>query len=142
SYGQVKGWQEYGHTIAPFTQLGGAFERATGRPPFDLPASWTAAKSTLNLATPFNFVTDNDIIGGNSGSPIIDRRAELVGLAFDGNIHSLGGDYWFDPALNRTVGVHSQIILHALEKIYHADRLVNELRSPAAKRSTTSTGMP
>lgn len=128
TYGQVKGWEERGRAVPPFTNLGGAFERATGRFPFALPESWLRAKSKLNLQTPFNFVTTNDIIGGNSGSPVIDRNAELVGLIFDGNIHSLGGDYWFDSALNRAVAVDSAAILEALDKVYGAGRVLEELR--------------
>jgi V8-like Glu-specific endopeptidase len=78
--------------------------------------------------TPLNFVTDNDIIGGNSGSPMINKDAEIVGLIFDGNIHSLGGNYGFDEALNRAVAVHSSAILEALEKIYGAKRVLDELK--------------
>ena len=107
----------------------GAFDRATGRPPFDLPASWLAARAKLGARTPFNFVTTNDIIGGNSGSPVINKDGEVVGLVFDGNIHSLGGDYGFDESKNRAVAVHSAAILEALAKIYGADRLVKELRA-------------
>ncbi|MCC6394809.1 MAG: S46 family peptidase [Bryobacterales bacterium] len=128
TYGQVKGWEEKGRAVPPFTNLGGAFERATGRFPFALPESWLRAKTKLNLQTPFNFVTTNDIIGGNSGSPVIDRNAELVGLIFDGNIHSLGGDYGFDAALNRAVAVDSAAILEALDKVYGAGRVLGELR--------------
>jgi V8-like Glu-specific endopeptidase len=76
--------------------------------------------------------TTNDIIGGNSGSPVVNRDAQVVGLIFDGNIQSLGGDYGFDPSVNRAVAVHSAAILEALEKIYGAQRLVNELRGTQA----------
>ena len=92
-----------------------------------LPASWLKAKSRLELKTPFNFVTTNDITGGNSGSPIIDRNADIVGLAFDGNIHSLGGSFGYDETMNRCVGVHSAAILEALAKVYDAPALVKEL---------------
>ena len=128
SYGQVKGWDENGKHIEPITDYAGAFARATGRTPFDLPQSWIAAKNKLVLKTPFNFVTTNDIVGGNSGSPVINKNGELVGLVFDGNLPSLGGDYGFDETVNRTVAVHSEGILQALSKIYGADRIVNELR--------------
>jgi S1-C subfamily serine protease len=74
-----------------------------------------------------NFVTDNDIIGGNSGSPVVNRKSEVVGLVFDGNIQSLGGDYGFDAAVNRTVAVHSQALIEALGKVYGAHRLVHEI---------------
>ena len=110
SYGTVEGWSEKGKPVEPFTVLAGAYERHTGRDPFALPESWLASKGKLNLQTRFNFVTTNDIIGGNSGSPVIDRNAQIVGLVFDGNIHSLGGDYGFDPSVNRTVAVHSAAI--------------------------------
>jgi hypothetical protein len=127
SFGKVEGWKENGNTVEPITTMRGAFDRQTGRPPFDLPASWLKARERLALDTPFNLVTDNDIIGGNSGSPMIDRNARIVGLVFDGNIHSLGGDYWFEDATNRTVAVHSAALLEALDKIYEARRLVDEL---------------
>src|SRR5690606_13370428 len=103
SYGVVKGWEEGGRTIAPFTRMGGLFDRATGAEPYALPAHWLEKKDRLDLSTPMNFATDNDIIGGNSGSPALNRKGELVGLIFDGNIHSLGGEYGFDPATNRAV---------------------------------------
>ncbi len=133
TFGQVKGWKEGSREVAPFTTFAGAFERATGRDPFALPESWIAAKGRLNLATRLNFATTNDIIGGNSGSPVVNRSAEIVGLIFDGNIHSLGGEYGFDEALNRAVAVHSDAILEALAKIYGAQRVVDELRPPAAR---------
>jgi hypothetical protein len=128
SYGTVKGFMENGKKVPPFTTFGGAFDRATGREPFALAPSWLKAKPKLNLATPLNFVTTNDIIGGNSGSPVINKDAQLVGLIFDGNIHSLGGNYGFDEALNRAVAVDSRAILEALEKIYRADRVLGELQ--------------
>lgn len=127
SFGTVKGWVEDGKTVAPYTTFGSTFERHSGADPFALPKSWLAAKGQVDLATPMNFVTTNDIIGGNSGSPVFNRDAEIVGLIFDGNIHSLGGDYGFDDILNRAVAVDSRAILHALEKVYKVDRLVNEL---------------
>lgn len=127
SYGQVKGWKANGRDVPPFTSLAGAYERATGRDPYALPQSWLAAKERLDLSTPFDFVTDNDIIGGNSGSPVFDRDLRIVGLVFDGNLPSLGGDYGFDAAVNRAVSVHSSAILEALSRIYGADRLVAEL---------------
>lgn len=128
SYGSVKGWVENGRPVPPFTTFGGAFDRHTGREPFALPPSWLNTKDQLNLSTPFNFVSTNDVIGGNSGSPVIDRDRQVVGLIFDGNIHSLGGNYGFDPALNRSVAVHSSAILEALEKVYKARRVLEELK--------------
>jgi len=127
SHGEVKGWTDKGRAVAPFTDIGGAFKRHTGAPPFALPKSWLDARDRLDPAQRFNFVTTNDIIGGNSGSPLINRSAEVVGLAFDGNIHSLGGAFWFDERLNRTVAVHSGAILEALRKVYGADALAKEL---------------
>jgi len=127
SYGDVRGWDEHGHTVAPFTTYGGAFERATGVDPFALPPSWLAAKPKLDMAQRLNFVTTNDIIGGNSGSPVINRNREIVGLIFDGNIQSLGGDFWYDIATNRAVAVHAGAIIDALQNIYGAGDLAKEM---------------
>jgi hypothetical protein len=132
SYGAVRGWPERGQNVSPFTVMGGAFDRHTGEDPFALPKKWLAAKPRLALDTKLNFVTTNDIIGGNSGSPVINKEAQIVGLVFDGNIHSLGGEYFFDEKLNRTVSVHSSAILEALQKIYSAERIAQELRGGAA----------
>jgi hypothetical protein len=131
SYGQVKGWREGTRDIPPFTTLAGAFERATGKDPFALPPSWLEAKDRLDLATPFDLVTTNDIVGGNSGSPVVNARAEIVGLVFDGNLPSLGGEYFFDASSNRAVAVHSAAIVEALTKIYRAAGLVAELKGGA-----------
>ncbi len=129
SYGSVQGYVQDGRRVAPFTTLGGAFDRATGREPFALPRSWLDARAKLDPRTPFNFVTSNDIIGGNSGSPVINARGEVVGLVFDGNIQSLGGDYGFDASVNRTVSVHSSAIIEALDTIYGARRILDELKA-------------
>ena len=131
SYGTVKGWTEGDHAVAPFTTMAGAFDRATGADPFQLPDSWIKAKGRLNLATPFDFASTNDIIGGNSGSPLVNRKGEVAGLIFDGNIHSLGGDYGYDPALNRAVAVDSAALLEAMDKVYGAGRIVKELTGSA-----------
>ena len=133
SFGSVQGYTEGERTVRPFTSIGGAFERHTGAEPFALPASWLAAKPKLRLDLPMNFVTTNDIIGGNSGSPMVNQRAEIVGLVFDGNIQSLGGDFGYDAAHNRTVAVHSAALLEALDKVYGARSLIEELgaRAPA-----------
>jgi len=127
SYGEVSGWSEGGREILPFTDFAGAFARDTGVDPFALPQSWHTAKSRLDLAQRFNFVTTNDIIGGNSGSPMINRSGEIVGLIFDGNIHSLGGAFWFDARTNRAVAVHSGAILESLSKVYGAADLAREI---------------
>ncbi len=131
SYGAVRGWTENGKPISPFTTMGGAFDRHTGEDPFALPQKWLSSKSRLALDTRLNFTTTNDIIGGNSGSPVINKDAQIVGLIFDGNIHSLGGDFSFDERVNRAVSVHSSAILEALQKIYAADRIAQELRGGA-----------
>jgi hypothetical protein len=128
SYGVVKGWNEGGVDVKPITTIGGAFDRATGKPPFALPKSWIAAKDKLNRSTPFDFCTTADIIGGNSGSPVINKEGQIVGLIFDGNIHSLGGDYAFDPIKNRAVAVHSEGLIEALDKVYGAKRIRDELK--------------
>jgi hypothetical protein len=127
TYGAVKGWEEKGKQVESFTRTSRLFERTTGERPFMLPDSWQAAREDLDPDTPFNFVATTDITGGNSGSPIVAADGNLVGLAFDGNIHSIAGDYWFDPATNRTVGVNTAIMLEALKTVYGADHLVEEL---------------
>ncbi|MGO9172350.1 MAG: S46 family peptidase [Rhodomicrobium sp.] len=127
SYGTVRGYMQDGKEIAPITRIAGLFERATGAPPFKLPETWASARGSLNMEQPMNFVTDNDIIGGNSGSPVINAAGEIVGLIFDGNIQSLGGDFGFDPAVNRAVAVNVGALREGLAKVYHADRLVAEL---------------
>jgi hypothetical protein len=139
SHGSVRGWTEDGETVAPFTDLARLWARATGEDPFRVPASWLEAREELPPSTPFNFVADTDIVGGNSGSPMVDAAGRLVGLVFDGNIHSIAGSYWFDPELNRTVAVHPAILLEALETVYGAGVLVDELTvAPAAAASETT----
>jgi Peptidase S46 len=128
SYGTVKGYWQDDKFIEPMTRIGGLFERATGAPPYQLPESWIAAKPVLNMDQPMNFVTTNDIIGGNSGSPVINKAGEIVGLIFDGNIQSLGGDFGFDPAVNRAVAVNVGALREALTRVYHADRIAAELK--------------
>ena len=129
SYGAVRGYESEGKKVAPLTYMGGTFERASGKDPFQLPASWTKAQNKLRASTPMNFCSDNDIIGGNSGSPVFNKNLEIVGLVFDGNIESLGGDYFFDESVNRTVSVASEGLIEALEKVYDAQRVVQELKS-------------
>jgi hypothetical protein len=127
SYGQMKGYQEGDRTVKPQTDIGGAFARRTDSEPFALPESWLKAEKNLNGATAFNFCTTNDIIGGNSGSPVINKTGEVVGLIFDGNIQSLGGNFYFDENVNRAVAVHSAGITEILNHVYHADRIVKDL---------------
>ncbi|HEY8550754.1 MAG TPA: S46 family peptidase [Vicinamibacterales bacterium] len=127
TYGSVAGWKENGRTIEPFTQLDRLFERATGAPPFQLPSRWLEARPRLDLTARANFVATTDIIGGNSGSPMVDAQGRIVGLVFDGNIHAIAGSFWFDPEMNRTVAVHPQFIRTALQHVYPVNRLAQEL---------------
>jgi hypothetical protein len=127
SYGAMQGWDEKGQAVRPWTELSRAFERATGEPPFRIPPRWMAAKDSLDMSTRANFTTNNDIVGGNSGSPMVNAQGEIVGLAFDGNIHSISGSYWFDERMNRTIGVHPAYIRAALEKVYGASALLGEI---------------
>jgi V8-like Glu-specific endopeptidase len=133
SYGQMKGYEEKGNFIKPETTIAGAYARNTGRDPFALPESWMKAKSKLNQNTPLDMCTTNDIIGGNSGSPVINKDAEVVGLIFDGNIQSLGGDFGYDGSVNRAVAVHSASIIEVLDKVYGAQRIVDDLKGSSAK---------
>ncbi len=128
SDGVIAGWEEQGKLISPFTQIAGIFQRATGYSPYKLADSWLNAKGKLDATARFNQVSTNDIIGGNSGSPLINAKGEIVGLVFDGNIHSLGGAYHFDESLNRTVSVHPAVMMEALNKVYDAKHLVKELQ--------------
>lgn len=128
SYGQVKGWVERGEQVPFQTTMGGTFERATGNPPFDLAPAFAAHRAQIDPSVTYDFVTTNDIIGGNSGSPVIDRAGSVIGAAFDGNIHSLGGNYGYDPNLNRTVVVSTAAVQEALETIYPAPALLAELK--------------
>lgn len=130
AYGTVKGYEAGTTKVSPKTTVHGLFERNAAfdnEHPFDLPQQWLDKKSELDMSTPYNFVSTCDIIGGNSGSPILDRDAKVVGLVFDGNIESLPGNYWFDAEVNRCVGVHSAIMIEALVKVYEEFGLVNEL---------------
>ncbi|RZA06417.1 MAG: S46 family peptidase [Proteobacteria bacterium] len=130
SYGTLEGFEENGQRVKPITDFAGAFARHTGRDPYRLPESWLKNKDNLDLKAPLNFSSSNDIVGGNSGSPVVNAKAEVVGLIFDGNIQSLGGTYGYDAKVNRAVSVHSAGILEALRKIYRADRLVEDLLKP------------
>jgi hypothetical protein len=127
SYGAVAGYEENGRTVTPTTNFAGAYAHATGRDPFKLPDSWVKAQKSVDANAQLNFVSTNDIIGGNSGSPVIGRNGEAIGLIFDGNIQSLGGDFGYDAGQNRAIAVDVTGITEALKSIYHADRLVEEL---------------
>jgi hypothetical protein len=130
SYGAVEGYMENGKKVPPFTTLGGLYLRSDQFKhefPYNLPQRWMEKKSALNLNTPFNFVSTNDIIGGNSGSPTINQNGELVGLIFDGNIQSLVGDFMYDPTVNRAISVDSRGMLEVLKKVFGANEIVSEL---------------
>ncbi|WP_282009447.1 S46 family peptidase [Brevundimonas aveniformis] len=127
SYGRVAGWTYRGQEIEPFTYINGLYDRATGSSPFDLAPQWAAAQGRVNGDVVFDYTTTNDIIGGNSGSPVVNAAGEVVGAAFDGNIHSLGGNYGYDGALNRTVVVSSSAITEALRNVYGREALLHEL---------------
>jgi hypothetical protein len=127
SYGDVRGWEEKGKEVEPFTKLSRLYERTTGKDPFRLPQRWLDARDRLDPNLPFDYVTTHDIVGGNSGSPVVDAQGRLVGLAFDGNIHSIAGSYWYDERMNRAVAVHPAIIVAALREVYGAKALAAEL---------------
>ncbi len=127
TYGAVQGWSEAGTAVDPVTHLDRLYARATGAPPFALPKSWLDARSGLDMNARANFVATTDIVGGNSGSPVVNAKGEVVGLAFDGNIHSISGSYWFDTAKNRTVAVHPQFMRTGLTQVYQAAALAQEL---------------
>jgi len=130
TFGPVQGYPMNGSQAAPFTTLHGLYDRSLGfdrRPPWDLPARFWDRRARLALDTRVNFVCQCDIIGGNSGSPVLNRAAELVGVVFDGNIESLPGRFLFDPRANRAVAVHAGYLLHALEELYDAGELADEL---------------
>ncbi|MEO8927550.1 MAG: S46 family peptidase, partial [Caulobacteraceae bacterium] len=103
---------------------------ATGKAPFELAPKWLAARGKLNDATIFDFTSDNDIVGGNSGSPIVNAKAEVIGAVFDGNILSLGGAFAFDDAVNRGVSVSTAAATEALRTVYGQEALVGELTAP------------
>ncbi len=132
SDGVVDGFPYNGTIAPPVTTFYGMYDRYFGfnkEYPWNLPEKWVNAPAEFNLATPFNFVSTNDIIGGNSGSPVINKKAEIVGLAFDGNIQSLPGNFIFTTEENRTVSVHSKGMYEALKNVYKASRLSGELKS-------------
>ena len=130
SYGTVKGYKENGKDIPYFTMMGGAYEHAAehdNQLPYNLPESWMNAKSKLDLKTPLNFVSTADIIGGNSGSPTVNKQGEVVGIIFDGNIESLSANFAYSDVQSRAVSVDSRGIQEALRKIYGAGALADEL---------------
>jgi hypothetical protein len=130
SYGAVKGYMENGKWVPPFTTLGGLYARSNKFHhafPYNLPARWVSKQRILNPRTPFNFVSTNDITGGNSGSPIINKNRELVGLIFDGNIQSIVGDFDFDESVNRSISVDVRGMMEVLRKVFGANEIADEL---------------
>ncbi len=130
AFGPVMGYEQNGQQIPAWTKIGGAFEheqKHQGQADYVLPASWKKAEASLTKSTPFNFVSTADIIGGNSGSPVVNRAGELVGLIFDGNVQSLSGNYIYTDKQARSVSVHSSAIREALQTVYGADGIVKEL---------------
>jgi hypothetical protein len=129
SYGKVEGWTDNGVTVPPFTYYRGLWDRAMGQFPFALTPRWKNAQAKVDPDTVFDFVSDNDVVGGNSGSPAIDARGNVLGAIFDGNIESLGGDFGLDDRVNRAVSVSTAAITEALRNVYGDQSLVAELTS-------------
>lgn len=137
SYGTVQGYTENGKKVAPFTTLGGLYARADQfkqKFPYVLPPRWMEKKSAIDPNTHFNFVSTNDIIGGNSGSPTINQNGELVGLIFDGNIQSLVGDFMYDQSVNRAISVDSKGMLEILKKVFDAKEIAAELTASSTSK--------
>jgi len=135
SYGAIEGYKLNGKNVPWFTTMGGAYEHATrhgSKYPYELPASWLKHKGDIDLSTPFDTASTPDIIGGNSGSPVINKDAEVVGIIFDGNIESLPWNFMYSDKVGRSIEVDSRAIIESLRKIYHADALVNELTGTAS----------
>jgi hypothetical protein len=130
AFGQAKGYEENGAQIPYQTTFKGLFGRAEShrfKPPFDLPARWLDKKKELDASTPFNWVATTDSIGGNSGSPMINRKGEIIGINFDRNLHGLGRDFFYTDVRARNVAVHTRAITEALRKVYGAEELVKSL---------------
>ncbi len=133
SYGAVKGYRENGKFVSPFTTLGGLYARAAKfkhRFPYVLPQRWMEKQKSVNPGTLFNFVSTNDIIGGNSGSPTINKNRELVGLIFDGNMQSLVGNFDYDESVNRSISVDVRGMLEVLRRVFNANEIADELMKP------------
>jgi hypothetical protein len=134
SYGTVRGYEQDGKQIPAFTDFAGLYQRSAehdNKSPFELPQRWINKKADVNLATHFNFVSNADIIGGNSGSPVVNKANEFVGIIFDGNLQSLVLDCIYTDTQARAVSVDSAAITEALRNVYNAQPLVDELESAA-----------
>lgn len=127
SIGTVRGWKQDGKDIPPFTDFAGMYAHATGSEPFRLPKRWMDAKAAVKPGTHVDFVSTNDIVGGNSGSPVIDREGHAVGLIFDGNLPSLAGDLYYDIGSNRAVATDTSAIIAALRDVYKEPALADEM---------------
>ncbi len=133
SFGPIAGYSQEGRQVAPYATIGDLYERYRdrhGAPGFDLPERWIKGEGKIDPRTPFNFICAADIIGGNSGSPVINTKGELTGLIFDGNIQSLPGAFVYDGAQNRAVAVDSRAIIAALRELYGAGKLADEITGP------------
>lgn len=138
AFGLVKGYQQDGQAIAPWTTIGGAFQHAeahANKPPYQMPGSWAQARGKLNPGTPLDFVSTADIIGGNSGSPVVDRQGDLVGVIFDSNRQGVPANLEYSDTQARAVSVDVRAILEALKSAYHDDALVQELTPPEASKN-------
>jgi hypothetical protein len=145
SYGAIKGYELNGQHVPWFTTLGGAYEHAAkhgSKYPYELPESWLKAKPSLDLKTPFDTVSTPDIIGGNSGSPVINKNAEIVGIIFDGNIESLPWNFVYDDVIGRSIATDSRAIVEVLRKIYKADALVEELSGGGTAKGVSQIRKP
>jgi hypothetical protein len=128
AYGPVKGYTNAKGEKVPYTtRIAGVYKRATGVEPFRLPPSWKEAKNRLDMNTPFNFVTTNDTHGGNSGSPTLNTKGEIIGILFDGNLEGLPNRFVYTDEQARSIHVASQVIIESLDKVYGAKRLLAEL---------------
>ena len=131
SFGPVKGYRNAeGKNVVYATDFTGLYARATGQEPYRLPDRWLKMRSALAVKTPFNFVSTADIIGGNSGSPTVNTKGEIVGIIFDSNLEAMPNRFLYDDVQARAVHVASQGILEALRKVYRAERVLAELGFP------------